>query len=60
VPSRSYANGLKELSKELQAFIESEDGKRQFELAHLQPSRLVATLARIAIEHARKDGWTLL
>lgn len=57
---RAYANGLKELAKEFQAFIESDEGKKQFDLAFLQHSRLAALLASIANEHARKDGWTLL
>jgi hypothetical protein len=57
---RAYANGLKELAKEFQAFIESDGGKKQFDLAFLQQSRMAILLASIANEHARKDGWTLL
>lgn len=57
---RAYANGLKELAKECQAFIESDEGRKQFDLAFLQQSRLAALLASITNEHARKDGWTLL
>lgn len=57
---RAYANGLKELAKEFQAFIQSDEGRKQFDLAFLQHSRLAALLASIANENARNDGWTLL
>lgn len=57
---RAYANGLKELAREFQAFIESDEGRKQVDLAFLQQSRLAALLASIANEHARTDGWTLL
>lgn len=48
------------MARELQAFIDSDEGRRQFELAFLQRSRLAAVLASVAAEHARADGWTLL
>lgn len=57
---RAYANGLREMAKELQAYLDSDEGKRQFDLAFLQQSRLVAVLAAVATEYARSDGWTLL
>lgn len=57
---RAYANNLKEVAKELQAFFDSDEGQRQLDLASLQQSRLVAVLAAVATECARTDGWTLL
>lgn len=57
---RAYANGLKEIASELRAFIDSDEGKRFFDLVALQQSRLVATLTSVATENARADGWTLL
>lgn len=57
---RAYANTFKEAARELQAFIESDDGKRQFDLMFLQNSRLAMLLTRIATTHAREDGWTLV
>ncbi len=57
---RAHAQAVKEMGMALQAFFDSEEGKRQFDLASLQQSRLVAMLASVATEHARPDGWTLL
>ncbi len=57
---RAYASAVKEMARELQTFIDSDEGKRQFDLAFLQQSRLAAVLASVATEHARADGWTLL
>jgi hypothetical protein len=60
---RVYANTLREAAKELQAFIDSDDGKRRFDVMFLQNSRggyLAILLAQIAMIHARTDGWTLL
>jgi hypothetical protein len=57
---RAYANGLSEMARELQAFIDSEDGRRHFDLMFLQNSRLAMLLAQIATTQARDDGWTLL
>jgi hypothetical protein len=57
---RAYANSLQEMAKELQAYLDSDEGRRQFNLAFLQQSRLVAVLTAVATECARLDGWTLL
>lgn len=57
---RAFANTLKEGARELQEFIESDDGKRYFDVMFLQNSRLSMLLAQIARSHARPDGWTLL
>jgi hypothetical protein len=57
---RTYANAVREMARELQAFIDSEDGKRHFDRMFLQSSRLAMLLAQIATTHARTDGWTLL
>jgi hypothetical protein len=57
---RAYANTLREAAVELQAFIDSHDGKRHFDALFLQNSRLAMLLAQIATTHAREDGWTLL
>jgi hypothetical protein len=57
---RAHAHTVQEMAKMLQAFTDSEDGKRQFDLAFLQQSRLVALLASVAAEQSRPDGWTLV
>jgi len=57
---RAYANGVGEMAKELQAFIDSEDGRRHFDLMFLQNSRLTMLLTQVALTQAREDGWTLL
>ena len=56
----AFANTLKEGARELQDFIDSEDGKRYFDVMFLQNSRLAMMLGQIAQTHARADGWTLL
>lgn len=55
-----YKNAVHEMARELKAFIESDEGKQQFELAFLQQSRLCALLVSIATECARADGWAQL
>lgn len=57
---RAYANTVREVAKDLQAFIDSDDGKRHFDIVYLQSSRLAMLLSQIATTHAREDGWTLL
>ena len=57
---RAYANTLGEAARELQAFIDSDAGKRHFDAMFLQNGRLATLLAQIATTHAREDGWTLL
>lgn len=57
---RAYANTIGEAARELQAFIDSDDGKHHFDVMYLQSSRLAMLLAQIATTHAREDGWTLL
>jgi hypothetical protein len=57
---RAYANNVREIARELQAFIDSDDGRRHFDLVFLQSSRLAMLLTQIATTHAREDGWTLL
>lgn len=57
---RTYANTLRETAKELQAFIDSDDGQRHLDIMFLQSSRLALLLTQLAIDHARADGWTLL
>lgn len=57
---RAYTNAVREMARELQAFIDSDEGKRQFDVMFLQSSRLAMLLAQIATTQARADGWTLL
>ena len=57
---RAYASSVREMARELQVFIDSAEGKRQFDVMLLQSSRLAMLLAQIAKTHAREDGWTLL
>lgn len=57
---RTYANTLREAAKELQAFIDSDDGKRHLDVIFLQSGRLALLLTQLATDHARADGWTLL
>lgn len=57
---RAYANTVREMAREIQAFFDSDEGKRQFNVMYLQSSRLAILLTQIATTHAREDGWTLL
>jgi hypothetical protein len=57
---RAYASALTEMFNELQAFLASEEGKRELDLVVLQQSRLVAELIDVATENSRDDGWTLV
>ncbi len=57
---RAYANTVAEMAREMQAFFDSEDGKRHFDRMYLQSSRLAMLLTQIATAQAREDGWTLL
>jgi hypothetical protein len=57
---RAYADTLREAAKDLQAFIDSDDGKRHLDVMFLQNSRLALLLTQLAMDHAREDGWTLL
>ena len=57
---RAYASSVREMARELQVFIDSAEGKREFDVMLLQSSRLAMLLAQIAKTHAREDGWTLL
>lgn len=54
---RAYAKVIEDMGKELQAFLDSDDGKRHFDLAFLQQSRLVAVLASVGQRrHAGMGG----
>lgn len=57
---RAFATTVSESARELQVFVESDEGKRQFDVMFLQSSRLAMLLCQIASAHSRKDGWTLL
>lgn len=57
---QSMVDQLRDTHKELAAFLNSEEGHRQFELGFLQQSRLVSLLFEAAQTLARPDGWTLL
>ena len=57
---RAYVNAMREMGKALQAFMDSEEGKRHLDVIFLQGSRLAALLTQVATTHARPDGWTLL
>jgi len=57
---RAYANTVREAARELQTFIDSDEGKRHFDAMFLQNSKLAMMLVQIAATHAREDGWTLL
>jgi len=51
---------LQEGRKKLAEFINSDEGKKEFELSWLRQSRLVLLLGDIAIQTSRNDGWALL
>ena len=57
---KSIVDALQEGRKALAEFLNSDEGKRQFELPWLRQSRLVLLLGDIATQAARHDGWTLL
>lgn len=57
---RAYANTIREMARELQAFIDSDAGKRWLDLEFLRQSRLAAVLASTATESMRADSWTPL
>ena len=54
---KSVVNSMREGQRVLAAFLESEEGKKHFELSWLQQSRLVILLGDIATQRARPDGW---
>src|SRR5690606_5691784 len=56
----AHANTVRDLAAGMKAFVESETGKRDFDLMFLRSSRVAMLLAQIASTHAREDGWTLL
>lgn len=49
----SFKTGMKFFSE----FLNSDEGKRQFELSWLRQSRLALLLGEIASQNARTDGW---
>lgn len=54
---KSVVTSMREGQCALAAFLESEEGKKHFELSWLQQSRLVILLGDIATQSARPDGW---
>lgn len=54
---KSVVNSMREGRRALAAFMESEEGKKHFELSWLQQSRLVILLGDIVTQMARPDGW---
>ena len=54
---KSVVDSMREGQRVLAEFLESDEGKRQFELSWLQQSRLVVLLGDIATQLARPDGW---
>lgn len=57
---KAKANALQEGRKKLAEFLNSDEGKKEFELSWLRQSRLVLLLGDIAIQTARNDGWALV
>jgi len=53
-------NTLVDTTKEYVSFINSDEGVKQLDLAHLQQSDLVRMLIEVALKQTRSDGWTLL
>lgn len=49
---------LQEVKKALVDFIDSDEGKKQFELSWLRQTPLVLLLGDISVQTARPDGWT--
>lgn len=58
--TKAIANALHEGRKELAIFLNSDEGKKQFELSFLRQSRLVLLLGDIATQMKRSDGWALM
>lgn len=54
---RQKVDSLQEGKKILAEFLDSDEGKKQFELSWLRQSRLVLLLGDIAVQTARSDGW---
>lgn len=54
------ARRLQEGRKELADFLNSNEGKRHFELSFLRLSRLILLLGDIATQIGRPDGWALM
>lgn len=54
---RQKVNSLQEGNKTLAEFLNSDEGKKQFELSWLRQSPLVLMLRDIAVQTARADGW---
>ena len=57
---RKFIDGHMALRAELHALLDSEEGKRRFELAYLRASRIVALLDEIAKEVGGESGWVPL
>jgi hypothetical protein len=57
---KSMVDALQEARKELVDYLDSDEYKRENELAMLRQSRLVLMLGEIASKAARPDGWMLL
>jgi hypothetical protein len=54
---RQKVDSLQEGRKILAEFLNSDEGKKQFEISWLRQSRLVLLLGDIAVQTARTDGW---
>ena len=57
---QGWARSVDVGKRQLAEFWASAEGQRQFELAFLRGSRLVAMLGEIAMRTVRPDGWALL
>jgi hypothetical protein len=57
---KTLIESLQEGRQELAEFLNSDEGKKQFDLQWLRQSRLVILLGDIAAQMARPDGWTVL
>jgi hypothetical protein len=55
---KRFRRAISEMGKELQHFLYSEEGTRQFDLAFLQQSQVAQLLVLFATQSARPDGWT--
>jgi hypothetical protein len=57
---QAMAKALNDGRKEIVDFLQSAEGKKEFELSFLRQSRLVLMLGDIATQMGREDGWALI
>jgi hypothetical protein len=57
---KATAKSLNDGRKEMAAYFQSEEGRKELELSFLRQSRLVLMLGDIATQMSREDGWALI